>query len=223
MKLSPPTVRACLRLGALGRARSSVSRPRTLLQWQEGAPLPTTVGALWTHRFSGRAPMAGRHPHPTVSRGTPPVSLASAWQEAVLGREGRSENKHQAGPPEHNPLPRHRWRQCSHPSSLCCRFPLRHHPHRQTQHSSASGAGPGSLSGPLRTPHLSCGEEKAIPSPPPCARGRKRHSFFNNSLRRNPLFGEFGEIQANPSVCQVRISKPEFSLGTYMVKPHFRR
>lgn len=73
------------------------------LRWQEGAHLPSTVGALWNQMCRGRAPLVGRHLLPTVSHGTPPVSVTSAWQEAVLGREGRWENNHQAGPPEHGP------------------------------------------------------------------------------------------------------------------------
>ena len=74
-----------------------------LLEWQEGTHLPGTRGALWTCVFSAHfRGFPGENP--TVSHGTPPVSLPSAWQEVLSGRVGQSENDHQAGPVEQNPL-----------------------------------------------------------------------------------------------------------------------
>lgn len=146
--------------------------------------MPATVGALRTQLFSGRAPWLADTPHPTVSCGTPPVSLTSAWQEAILGREGRSENNHQAGPPEHNPMPCHRRLRRSHPLHSAAAFLFDTIRHRETQ-SFLSFRGCARLSEwVLEPPHLSCGEEKTIPS-----LEKKMSQLFQQLLqKKSPLW-----------------------------------
>lgn len=162
------------------------------LQWHKGTPLPAFVGALWTQQFSGRAPLVGRHsPNPTVSCGTPPVSLTSAWQDAILGKEGRSENHHQAGRPEQNLLPCHRWQLCSHPLQ-------RHQVRRDTTIPQLQGLCRALWVNLSEPPHLSCGEEKTILSPssvPPAMGKRNVTTFQQLPPKKSPLW----RIWRNPS------------------------
>lgn len=162
--------------------------------------------------FPGELPQLSGSPHLTASHGTSSVSFISAWQAALLGREGCSENHCQAGPLGHKPVP--------HPSTTV-RLPLLplHGPGLWPQlspltpsdldkHSSPAALGlcPALCMGLIEP--LSLSEEKAVWA-------WRSSQLSHSSLQGSSLFGLSHLNPLTPSKCTPGWDlKTRVSLGT---------